>query len=285
MDYLVGRTIFSLPIYEESFLVGRNMKKVDFELRNVSFSFKRRCVLENISLKLEGGFFYALLGPNGSGKTTLLSLISGLLHPQQGEILLSGRNLKEMSLKEIARLVALVPQDFFIRFPYTVYQAALTGRFPYSQTKWDYSLEDYQLVGKYLQEGNIFHLADSLVTSLSGGEAQKLAFVRALVREAPVLLLDESVSNIDVASTLSFLKKASSWSREGNLVVGAFHDLNLASLFADRIIFVEQGQVELWENKKEALRPQNISRVFGIETEVYESSDGNLYLLYKTKEE
>jgi len=259
------------------------MEKVEIELHGVSFSYGKRLILEQVSLKLEGGFFYVLLGPNGSGKSTLLSLISGLLSPQKGEILLLGKEMKKMSLPEIARCVALVPQDFFVRFPYTVYHTVLTGCFPFSQNIWTYSKEDHHLVEHYLREGNISHLADFPVTALSGGETQKVAFVRALVREAPILLLDEPVSNIDIASTLGFLKKAQSLAQQGRLVVAALHDLNLASLFADRIIFVKEGRVELWKNKKEALSTPNIQRIFGIKVTTYESPGGELYLLYRVK--
>ncbi|WP_369017887.1 ABC transporter ATP-binding protein [Thermatribacter velox] len=257
--------------------------KVEVELHKVSFSYGEGWVFKEISLRLTGGVFYALLGPNGSGKSTLLSLISGLLVPQEGEVILCGKKMRKISLREVARHVALVPQDFFVRFPYTVYYTVLTGRFPFSSGRWAYSEEDHRLTKHYLDEGGILHLADSPVTALSGGESQKVAFVRALVRETPVLLLDEPVSNIDVASTLNFLKKARLLAQGGKLVVAAFHDLNLASLFADQIIFVKGGQVELWEDKREALSPQNIQRIFGIEVVPYESPEGELYLLYRVE--
>ncbi len=257
--------------------------KAEVEVHGVSFSYGRGWIFREISLHLTGGVFYALLGPNGSGKSTLLSLIAGLLAPQEGEIALCGKRIKKMSLREVACLVSLVPQDFLVRFPYTVYHTVLTGRFPLSTKRWAYSEEDHRLVKRYLDEGGILRLSDSPVTALSGGESQKVAFVRALVRESPILLLDEPVSNIDVASTLSFLKKARLLVEKGRLVVAAFHDLNLASLFADQIIFVKGGKVELWKDKKKALNPQNIQRIFGIEVVPHEGPDGELYLLYRVK--
>ena len=240
-----------------------------WRLEEVGFGYRELPVLSGLNLELARGRCYGVLGPNGSGKTTLLDLLCGLLTPDSGRITLAGRALSSWHRGELARKVALVPQEFTVRFGFTVREVVEMGRHPWLGRFSSPGKRDYELVDQVMDELGIGGLAERSVTELSGGEKQRVAVARALAQEAEVLLLDEATSNLDIYHSLSILGILRSRVREGGLtIIAALHDLNLAGFFCEQMIFLQKGQLRYMGAVNEVLRPEVIAEVYGVEARV-----------------
>ncbi|MHB8767286.1 MAG: ABC transporter ATP-binding protein, partial [Deferrisomatales bacterium] len=153
-----------------------------FRLEGVAFAYGRTPVLRELTLALPAGAFTALVGPNGSGKTTLLSLLGGLLRPGRGRVLLAGRPVADHRPRELARRVALVPQDTGIDFPFTVREVVAMGRYPHVPRFASPSARDFAAVEAAVEGLGLAALAETPVTQLSGGERQRAVLARALAQ-------------------------------------------------------------------------------------------------------
>ena len=241
-----------------------------FDLQGVSFSYGDKDVLHDISFSLSPGKFYGLLGPNGSGKTTLLDLLIGNISGRTGSILFKGRPLHSFCRRELAREISLVPQDFTIQFSYTVLDVVLMGRHPYIPRFGSPSSRDLQVARQAMADIGISAFEDRFVTALSGGEKQRVVAARALAQQTPVLILDEATSNLDVSHTLEIFQVVRQRVRkEGDTVIGAIHDLNLAAAYCDEIIFLKDGNLFSQGKVEDVLSEENIRDVFGVESHIY----------------
>jgi iron complex transport system ATP-binding protein len=244
-----------------------------WQLEGVCFAYGDKQVLGAIDLNLQAGHCYGILGANGSGKTTLLDLLCGLLHPAQGEIVFADQPLSCWRGRELARRVALVPQDFFVRFGFTVREVVEMGRHPHLPRFGGLSSEDYLLVDQVMEELEIADMASRQVTRLSGGEKQRVAVARALAQNPEVLVLDEATSNLDVFHSLSILGAIRKRVESGTLsVVAVIHDLNLAAFFCDQLLFLCKGRLLYQGATNEVLRAGIIRDVYGVDAEVRDDS-------------
>ncbi len=253
------------------------MARQDFESENkklwqlagVGFGYGSRPVLQDIDLDLIQGRCYGVLGPNGSGKTTLLDLLCGLLTPDRGTVQFCGRPLAGWQPKLLARKVALVPQDFVVRFGFTVREVVEMGRHPHLGRFESLSDQDHALVDAVMEELSIAALSDRPVTQLSGGEKQRVAVARALAQDPEILLLDEATSNLDIFHSLSILGTIDRRVREQGLtVIAALHDLNLAGFFCDSLLFLKQGEILYQGAMDDILQSEVIREVYGVEAVV-----------------
>lgn len=240
-----------------------------WSLAKVNFGYNGTPVVRDVDLELHRGFCYGILGPNGSGKTTLLDLMGGLQTPHSGAIEFMGRPVQSWPKKHLARLLALVPQDFMVRFGFSVREVVEMGLHPHLHRFAIPSPEDLDLIDEVLEITGITDLADRPVTRLSGGEKQRVAVARALAQRPAVLLLDEATSNLDIHHSLEILHLIRNrFERHGMQVVAVMHDLNLAAFFCDRLIFLKRGQVACQGRTEEVLTPENIEAVYGVEAQV-----------------
>ncbi len=240
-----------------------------WQLEQVGFGYGTCPVLREINLLLEKGRCYGILGPNGSGKTTLLDLLCSLLEPKTGTIQLCGQSLADWQPRQLARKVALVPQDFVVRFGFSVREVVEMGRHPHLGRFAALSQQDHRLVDSVMDELGITALANRPVTHLSGGEKQRVAVARALAQDPEVLLLDEATSNLDIFHSLSILGTIGRRVREQGLtVIAALHDLNLAGFFCDQLIFLRQGKLLHQGSVDEVLQAEVIREVYGVEAQV-----------------
>ncbi|WP_456387157.1 ABC transporter ATP-binding protein [Desulfolithobacter sp.] len=253
----------------------------------VSFAYGSQGVLVGVDLACREGFCYGILGPNGSGKTTLLDLFCGLLHPGEGRLIFMGRELRRWPLRDLARRLALVPQEFAIRFGFTVRDVVAMGRHPHLHRFASLDPGDHLLVEQTMEELGINHLADRPVTRLSGGEKQRVAVARALVQEPRVLLLDEATSNLDIYHTLAILEVIRRRIRDNGLtVVAAMHDLNLAAWFCDELVFLKKGRVVSRGRVGQVLVPEIIDEVYGVCSRVRRDGfTGGLQVSFKQRRE
>ncbi|MBV9710865.1 MAG: ABC transporter ATP-binding protein, partial [Ktedonobacteraceae bacterium] len=210
-----------------------------------------------------------LLGPNGSGKTTLLRLLSGVLQPQQGQILLMGRDLRAWGRRSSARRIALVPQELHMPFAFTVEHMVSLGRTPFLKPFLGARTQhDRQIVEEAIEATGIAPLAGNIFNELSGGERQRVMIAMALAQQPAVLLLDEPTSHLDIKyqiETLELVQKLHS--QRGVTVVAALHDLNLAARYFPRLLLFQRGIVADGA-PTEVLEPGLLSRVYGIRVQV-----------------
>ncbi len=226
-------------------------------------------ILKCVDLELTRGKVYGILGPNGSGKTTLLYLLCGLNTPTTGKVEFLGAGIDRYTKRDIAKRVAMVPQDFQMRFAFTVRQAVEMGRHPHTPRFSSLSQKETRLVQDVMQELDILALSDRPVTMLSGGEKQRVAAARALVQAGDALLLDEATSNLDIFHSLSILSVVRKRAVDHNLtVVAAVHDINLATLFCDQFIFLHNGEVAAQGPPAHILTHDLLQKIYGVEAKV-----------------
>ncbi len=238
-----------------------------FKLERISFSYGPRKALDDLALTIERGRFHAIMGPNGCGKTTLLDLLSGYLAPDAGEILFDGKSLSKYGKKELAKRIALAPQNYQVNFPYTVREVVGMGRYPHRSRFGPPAEEDVRAVEEAIETCGVKSLADRPVTELSGGEKQRVVFARTIAQQTPVLLLDEPCSGMDIKHALAMMKIASDRVRTNDAtVVAVMHDINMAARFADNLVFMKDGQVVEPGVSRHGLTPSIIKRVFDVES-------------------
>jgi len=242
---------------------------VSLQIQRVYFSYLDGLVLHNINLFIEAGEMVGLLGPNGSGKTTLIKLASGVLKPNQGKIKLDGSSLGQLSRKSIARGVAVVPQQFNIPFAFTTTEVVMLGRTPFLRAFAEESEVDKQFVSNALELVDISELKERRFDELSGGERQKVILAMALAQQPMLLLLDEPSVHLDITHQVEILGLVRRLNVERGLtVIAAMHDLNLASLYFDRLILLKEGRVSADGTPAQVLTEDRIKEVFSASVRV-----------------
>lgn len=242
---------------------------VSLQVQQVSFSYLDGLVLHNINLSIKAGEMVGLLGPNGSGKTTLIKLASGVLKPGQGEIKLDGSKLSQLSRKSIARSIAVVPQQFNIPFAFTATEVVMLGRTPFFRAFAEEGEVDKQFVSNALALVSISDLKERRFDELSGGERQKVILAMALAQQPKLLLLDEPTVHLDITHQVEILELVRRLNVERGLtVIAAMHDLNLASLYFDRLILLKEGRVSADGTPAQVLTEDGIREVFSASVKV-----------------
>ncbi len=245
------------------------MAEAVFHISGLEFAYGPQRVLRGLELEIRPGCFYGIVGRNGCGKTTLLDLMTGVRRPAAGGIRLWGRELSRYARRELARGLALAPQEFAIDFPFSVWETVLMGRHPHLPRFSSPSARDLALVEEAMAELAVDRLASKLVTELSGGEKQRVVLARVLAQDTPVILLDEPTSNLDVNHSLAVLGVMEQRvRRRGCTVVAVLHDLALAAAFCDRLVFLSGGRVFAAGPTAEVLTADNLAAVFGVEARV-----------------
>jgi iron complex transport system ATP-binding protein len=220
-------------------------------------------IIKDISLRIKKGDFIGIIGPNGSGKTTLLRLMSRIVRPQKGNIILANRDITEMDLKEFCQQVAYVSQDTAINFPFSVSEIVLMGRIPHLKRLQCEGKKDIQICQKAMGLTDTLYLKDKEIDELSSGERQRVIIAKALAQEPSVLFLDEPTSHLDIGHQIQILDFLKKLNRQDSLtIVMVLHDLNLASEYCNRIVLLNEGKVFKEGSPEEVLTYQNIEAVY-----------------------
>jgi iron complex transport system ATP-binding protein len=231
--------------------------------QEISFSYSDAPTLQDIDFTLERGALRALLGPNGSGKTTLLKLLTGILQPTRGQIFFQATDLKKMTRREIAKCIALVPQELNLQFGFTVQQMVMLGRTPHVNALSGASRRDREIGEDVMAMTEISDLRERVITELSGGEQQRVVIAMALAQEPQVLLLDEPTVHLDVNHQIEILELLRKLNRERGLtVLATMHDLNLAALYFDDLVLLERGRIVAQGAPQTVLNAEQIRTVF-----------------------
>jgi iron complex transport system ATP-binding protein len=223
-------------------------------------------VLEDVSLSVKGGDFVGILGPNGSGKTTLLKSISRTLKPHKGTILLNKTDIYSLKSVDVAKQMAVVPQETSIGFNFSALDIVLMGRNPHMKRFQMESEKDITVARKVMNLTNIWHLAERPINELSGGEKQRVIIARALAQEPKILLLDEPLTHLDIMNQLEIMDLVKDLCVKEKLVVLAvFHDLNLAARYCDSAIMLKDSKIFAAGGLAEVLTSENIKNVFHVD--------------------
>jgi iron complex transport system ATP-binding protein len=228
------------------------------------FSFNGTPVLDRVDLYLEPGRLLGVIGPNGAGKSTLVRLLSRLLLPAGGAVHLNGRNLVRWRAADLARMLAVVPQDPELPPAFSAWEMVLMGRTPYLGWMGRESERDRAVVRRAMEDTGVWHLAQRLISQLSGGERQRVVVARALAQEPRVLLLDEPTAHLDINHQVEVLSLVAGLVKERALAALAiFHDLNLAAQYCDELVLLDRGQVAARGAADQVLTPSLLQRVYG----------------------
>ena len=235
------------------------------EVRNISLSYGERAVLQDVSFELRNGQTIALLGANGAGKTTLIKALNRSIAVSGDEILLDGRRLTDLSRREIAQNIAVVAQENETRFPVTVLEFVLAGRFANGGAFGWETETDIELARVALVDCDLDGYESRLMNELSGGERQRVVLARAIATNARILLLDEPTANLDLAHQAMMFRLVRRRCEQGCSAVVITHDLNLAAEFADEIIMLKDGRIVAKGAPEKVLTAENVIDVFGVE--------------------
>lgn len=244
------------------------MIKID----NLTYAIGDNIISNDINILFQENIFTGIIGPNGSGKSTLLKQIYRVIKPNKGKIYLKNVDIMKISSKELARQMAVLPQENQSDFDYTVREIVLMGRYPYHgifNRGYDYE-KDIELMKKYLEIVGLSEQENQYFKTLSGGEKQRVLLARALVQEGNILILDEVTNHLDIGyqyKALEILK------RLDMTIISAIHDLNLAMKFCDQVVLIDKGKVIMQGKPKDIITKENLKDIFKIDAQIIEKED------------
>ena len=231
-------------------------------------------VVDDVSVRLAEGALVGILGPNGSGKTTLLRLLSGTRRPSAGRVMLGDQPLDRLSRRDVARRIAVVPQETELAFEYAAIEIVLMGRHPHLGVFTVEGPEDIRIARDALAATGTAHLADRPFHELSGGEKQRIVIAAALAQSAALLLLDEPTASLDLGYQLEVSALLLRLNQDHGVTMAiSTHDLNLAAAICRELILMRDGKVLAAGPTDEVLTPENVRRLYDVEADVHVHSE------------
>lgn len=238
------------------------------EARNITVNYDSRVAVKDVSLRIVPANVISIIGPNGAGKSTLLRALNGSVKPTSGDVILDGRPLQNYARRTVARRVAVVAQEADMRFPVTVSEFVLGGRYAWANvTAWGWESElDIELAENAIHETELEGFESRLMNELSGGERQRAVLARALATEAKIFLLDEPTANLDLAHQATMLRLIRSrCNTSDSAAVVVTHDVNLAAEFSNEVMLLKDGQSVAFGSPHEILTEQLLKQVFDLQ--------------------
>ena len=234
-------------------------------------------ILKGVSIDSKNREFVGIIGPNGSGKSTLLKSIYRILKPNDGCIKLDDMDISKMSIKESAKKMAVVSQHNYYNFDFTVKEVVSMGRSPHKKNLERDNIEDFEIVKESLQKVGMSEFSNRSFSTLSGGEQQRVILARALAQKTPCLILDEPTNHLDIKYQLSLLNIVKSLDLT---VISAIHDLNIASMYCDRLFVMKDGQIVASGTPQDILTKELIKEIYEIDVEIIKDSKNQTHILY-----
>lgn len=238
-------------------------------VENLHYTYSKHPVLEGLNLEVREGEIIGILGPNGCGKTTLLRNLNKNLEPDGGCILLDGTDLEEISKKDVAKNIAVVPQTNEIHFSFSAREIIAMGRMPFKGLMDPDTREDEKIIDEAIERTGLKDLQDRSISTMSGGERQRVMIARALVQTPRILLMDEPTLHLDVNTQFEALDLVSQLAKEDGLtVVIVSHDLPMVARYCDRVAMIHERKVMCVGTLEEVLTPENMRTVFKVDAEL-----------------
>lgn len=255
---------------------------LNIKIDGLIFSYQTFPILKGIDLVLDRPGLISIIGPNGVGKSTLIHCMNKILTPTGGSVMVGGRDVKDISIKEMARIMGYVPYTTSNSFPISVIDAVMMGRHPYARH--GSQEEDLRIVYETLEKLGIEDLAMRQLNELSAGQLQKVILAKGLAQQPRVLLLDEPTANLDIKHQLNVTKLLRNVTREtGMMVVMICHDLNIAAKYSDAIIMMHEGRIYSVGTPEEVITEDNLRTVYGVESKVI-TDQGRPHILLRDED-
>ncbi len=240
---------------------------------NISYRIGKKQILKGISVDFKPGEFSMIVGPNGSGKSTFLRIFSGEINHFDGEVLYAGNSIHTIKKEKLAMHRAVMSQQTELGFPLTVEEVVMMGRYPHFT--FNPSKKDFGICEAVMERMNLRAFTGRDYTTLSGGEKQRVQYARVLAQvwETPVdgyryLFLDEPLNNLDIAYQQDFLQLANDLKNDKTILVAVMHDINLATQYADKILFFKDGELAAAGSPKDLVTEELIQSVFNVKTTI-----------------
>jgi iron complex transport system ATP-binding protein len=242
------------------------------EVKDLSAGYGNGPVIQDISFSVEPGEFVTVLGRNGSGKSTLIKALQKLVRDVGGEVRIEGTNISGWGRRRMARGIAYVPQIYDPVFDFRVAEIILMGRYIHQGRLGGPAASDSETLKEVLRLTQTSHLKDKLMAHLSGGERQRVFIARALAQDTPLLFLDEPSSHLDISYQVEIYEILRSLGREkGKTILAAEHNINLAALYSQRLIFLKEGRISGQGRPSELITKDNIKRIFDADVDIREN--------------
>lgn len=239
------------------------------EINNLEFGYGNSLVLKGISFDVKDGEFLSIIGPNGSGKSTLLKTLNKLYDIKNGSILIQGKDIQSYKSREMAKKVALVPQDTSLDYDFTVEEVVMMGRHPYKGRFEIEDGEDLSIVYEAMEMTNTLKLKDRIITEISGGERQRVFIAKALAQKPSIILLDEPTSHLDINHQMDILNLLKTLNEErGMTIVLVIHDINLAARYSDEIILLNQGVIQGKGKPEDVITTENVEMAYNLKVAI-----------------
>lgn len=243
---------------------------MEINMKNIEVFLQKNHILKELNLHVKNKEFVGIIGPNGSGKSTLLKCIYRILSPNKGDIFINEKNINKYKISKTAKMMAVVSQHNDNHFDFTVLDMVLLGRSPHKKFLDRDNNMDYKIAYDSLEKVGMKDFAKRGFSTLSGGERQRIILARALAQQTECLILDEPTNHLDISHKLNIMKIV----KKLNLtVVSAIHDLNIASLYCDKIYALKDGNVIAFGSPEEVLTERIIKELYGIECKIVKDRD------------
>ncbi|RJV49431.1 ABC transporter ATP-binding protein [Veillonella sp. AF13-2] len=250
---------------------------MNIQTDNIQVSFGSKTILQDISLDIRDKEFVGIIGPNGSGKSTFLKCLYRVLQPNHGKIFFDGTEMSSLSHRDTALKMAVVAQHSTVNFDFSVLEMVLMGRSPYKGLLDRDQIDDYEIARHALSQVGLSDFESRNFNTLSGGEQQRVILARALAQRTECLVLDEPTNHLDIKYQLELMTIVK---RLDATVVSAIHDLNLASMYCDRLIALKDGSVVCTGTPHEVLTEETIRHIYGVSATVQTLPNGRLNIIY-----
>ncbi|APQ73579.1 ABC transporter ATP-binding protein [Clostridium botulinum] len=249
------------------------------EAKNLKLCYDEKIVLDNINLDIEKGKITALIGSNGCGKSTLIKAIARILYPKSGSILMEDRDILKMPSKEVAKLLAMLPQSSNAPEDLTIYDLVKQGRYPYHNLLSFWSKKDEEIVLESIRKVGLINEKDRTLSNLSGGQRQRAWIALSLAQDTDIILLDEPTNHLDIKYQLEILNILRDLNeKENRTIVMVIHDINHALKYADNIVAIKNGNILAQGSKEHIINEKLVESVFGVGCKLINSPIDNCKL-------
>lgn len=249
------------------------------ELKNLSKSYQQQQVVQELSLSIAKGQFTAFIGPNGAGKSTVLSIMSRLIEADQGQVLLDGQDLRQMKSADIAKKLAILKQSNHTELRLSIEDLVAFGRFPYSQGR--LTQQDHDVIDRSIAYMDLEALRHRQISELSGGQRQRAYIAMILAQDTDYILLDEPLNNLDMKHSSQIMKVLKDLAEnQGKSIIVVIHDINFASVYADHIIAMKEGQLVYQGHPQQLMDERILKDIFDFHIPIQQVQQHKLGLYF-----